>query len=94
MFWDRDPASIHPRVHRPFVIQRILSSGGLASLRWLRSLASDEELRLHIQSREGREIEPRRLRYFELILDLPKREVSGWIRRHRSLPALGQRGGA
>ncbi len=89
LFWDRDFSSIKPRAHRAFVIQRILSSGGLGPLQWLRARASDEELRLHIEGREGREIEPRRLRYFELVLHLPKREVSGWIRRQRSLPAPG-----
>ena len=89
LFWDREPGAIKPRAHRAFVIQRILSSGGLGPLEWLRARASDEELRLHIEYREGREIEPRRLRYFELVFRLPRREVSVWIRRQRSLPLPG-----
>jgi hypothetical protein len=91
LFWDRDLASIGPRRHRAFVIQRILSSGGIGPFLWLKALASTEELRLHIEGREGREIEPRRLRYFELVLGLRRAEVSAWIRRQRRSPTLGQR---
>lgn len=91
LFWDRDPGSIRPNAHRAFVIQRILSAGGLTSFRWVRTMASDEELRRHIEGRQGREIAPRRLRYFELILGLSKRDVSAWIRRQRGMPAPGRR---
>jgi len=93
LFWDRKPASLQPGVHRSFVIQRVLCSGGLGALRWLRSLASDEELRRHLEAREGREVDPRRLRYFELVLGLPRAEVTAWIRRQRRSPAPGRGGG-
>jgi hypothetical protein len=91
LFCDLDPDTIAPRGHRPFVIQRVLSSGGIGPFRWIRSLASDEELRRHIKGREGREIAPRRLRYFELVLGLPRAEVSAWIRRQGRSPAPGRR---
>ena len=91
LFWDRARDSIRPGAHRPFVIQRILSVGGVIPIGWLMSLVSGEELRRHLEAHRGREIAPRRLRYLELVLGLPKAEVSGWIRRQNRSPAPGRR---
>ncbi|MGC8722723.1 MAG: DUF6922 domain-containing protein [Acidobacteriota bacterium] len=93
LFWDRDPVSIRPGMHRAFVIQRILSCGGLGALRWLCSLIPSDELRRHLQVRHGREIDPRRLRYYELILELKRAEVTDWIRRQKRGPLPGRREG-
>ena len=91
LFWDLDPASISPSAHRAFIVQRVLCAGGLGALNWLRSWVSDDELRRHLQTRQGREISPRRLRYFELILGLPNPEVTAWIRGQLAEPVPGRR---
>lgn len=69
------------------VIAEVLAKGDWESITWLRKELTAEELAAWIRQREGRGLSVRQLRYWELVLDLPHREVNRWIERIRSIPA-------
>lgn len=75
--WDAD---------RPTIVLRLLQSGGLDAVRWLRGRMSDEELRAFLIDRDGRGISPRRLRFWGLVLDIPRARVDEWIEVARKNP--------
>jgi len=47
---------------------------------------TDGELRRWFRETRGRALDPPRLRYWEVVLGLPKKEVDGWIRSMRKGP--------
>jgi hypothetical protein len=57
----------------------VVAEGDWETVRWLRRRASDAAIRQWIERRMGRGLSTRRLRFWELILDLPHREVTRWI---------------
>jgi hypothetical protein len=79
LFWEYDFEQLSWPGSAELVIARILTRGGDEALRWLRTTLGDENLRTWILSRRGRGLDPKRLRFWQLILDLPEAEVSSWI---------------
>lgn len=59
---------------------RILASGPWESVQWLRSRVTDEELRHWIEDRRGRGLSPQQLRFWQLILGIPARTVTAWLK--------------
>jgi hypothetical protein len=78
-FWDYDFWRLSWAADRDLVIARILAVGNWESLRWLRRRVTKEELREWLMQRRGAGLSNRHLRFFELILDLPHREVNAWL---------------
>ena len=78
-FWDYDFARLSWRTDRDLIIARILAVGNWQSLRWLRRRVPDAELRAWIMNRRGRGLSNRQLRFWELILELPHRQVNAWL---------------
>lgn len=83
IFWDCDFSSLTWREHSSFIIRRILDSGGREAMKWLRRTAGDAAIRDWFLEKKGRGLEPRKLRFWELILDLPGDQVDEWVRRER-----------
>ena len=79
LFWDHDFEAINWDEHRDFVIRRVLAEGTWEQICWLRDIAGDDEIRRVIVQRRGRELTPRQLRFWQLIVDLPKRRVDEWL---------------
>lgn len=84
--WEYDPAGLSWESHRHTIIGRLLESGGWDAVRWLRAHVSSEELRGFLVRRRGRGVEPRRLRFWGLILEIPREQVDEWIATARSNP--------
>ena len=84
--WEYDPARLSWEENRHTIVTRLLESGGWDAVRWLRTHLSDDELRAFLVRRRGRGLEPRRLRFWGLVLDIPEEEVDGWIAAARSNP--------
>jgi len=80
---DCDPSRVAWDAHRDFLIDRILGEGDWETIRWLRRTAGDGALRDRILASQGRRLEPRQLRLWQLLLDLPEAEVSRWLRDPR-----------
>ncbi|HZZ79123.1 MAG TPA: hypothetical protein VFE62_11420 [Gemmataceae bacterium] len=79
LFWEYDFARLSWRTDRDLIMGRILAEGHWEAIRWLRRKVSAEDLRDWIIACRGRGLDPRRLRFFELIFDLPHRQVNAWL---------------
>ncbi len=78
-FWDYDFARLSWKADRDLIIARILAVGNWESLRWLRRRLPDAELRDWLVRRRGAGLSNRHLRYWELMLGLPRRQVNVWL---------------
>jgi hypothetical protein len=86
LFWDYDTDRLSWELSRHTIVLRLLEKGGLRAVRWLRQHLSDEEIREFIVLRRGRGISPRRLRFWSLLLEIPRRDVDEWIETARRDP--------
>jgi len=84
LFWDTDAAGLTLDKDRDAILGRVLEAGGLDETRWLRGTIGDAAIRAHLLQRSGRAIEPARLRYWQVMLDLPGDEVDRWVEAARS----------
>jgi hypothetical protein len=80
LFWDIEIDELDFSRHEDFIIGRVLSAGGLEDICWLRGLLGNGRIREWILKSEGRSLSKERLRYWELILDLPHDLVTGWLK--------------
>ncbi len=80
LFWDTDVRSLQWDRHREAIIGRVLASGTWADVTWLRKTVGDSDLRDWILRHEGRGLTPQQLRFWEVLLDLPRRDVNRWLR--------------
>lgn len=85
-FWEYDPERLSLDEGRHTVVLRLLQEGGLDAVQWLRQNVPDDELRTLLIRRRGRGISPKRLRFWALLLNLPRSQVDGWIAAERSSP--------
>lgn len=85
-FWDypHDRLSLENDHHT--IVLRLLQVGGLDAIRWFRSSVDEDFLRSLLIRRKGRGIDPKRLRFWGLMLDLPRKEVDAWIAAQRDNP--------
>jgi hypothetical protein len=83
-FWDVDSESVSWPTWRDFIIGRLLRSGDYQAIRWLLSRIGQAELASWLRARRGGGLSPQRLRYWQLVLDLPAEEVDGWVARAKA----------
>jgi hypothetical protein len=74
-FWDVDPAGLTLEGDRYTIVRGLLERGGLDGIVWLRREVGDDEIRSVLISIQGRGLEPRRLRFWQLVLGLPAEQV-------------------
>ena len=84
LFWDCDFGSLSLTAHRKFIVRRILDRGNWDAITWLRRTVGDQVIRDWFLSKGGGGLDPRRLRFWGVILDLPVREVDEWVREARA----------
>jgi hypothetical protein len=65
------------------IIGRVLATGPWETVQWLRSAAGDEVIRDWIERHEGRGLSARQLRYWQLVLDIPRHRVDDWLKSER-----------
>jgi hypothetical protein len=80
LFWDLNPRALRWDRDREQIIGRILASGPWETVKWLRSTAGDEAIRSWIEEHEGRGLSPRQLRFWQVIVEIPRRRVDAWLR--------------
>jgi len=78
-FWEYNFRELSWEEDRDLIVAKILSRGGWESITWLRSQMDARELRDWILHRQGRGLSPRQLRFWELVLKLPHRQVNAWL---------------
>lgn len=81
LFWEYDFKVLSWEEDWELVTGRILSHGGWKASCWLRRKLSDDRLREYILDREGRGLSSRQICYWELILKIPHRLVTGWLKQ-------------
>ena len=80
LFWDYNLETLSWENDRDLIIARVLTSGDWDAVAWLRSRLEDRTLREWMERHHGKGLSPRQLRFWELILGLPHREVNTWLR--------------
>jgi hypothetical protein len=83
LFWDYKPGSVRWPRDRETIARRVLESGPWTAVKWLRRQMGDAALREWIVDQEGRNLTPQQLRFWQLMLKLPKRQVDAWVARER-----------
>lgn len=71
---------------RELIIRRLLTDGSWDAIRWLRRRIGDDGLRKWLISHQGRGLSPRQIRFWSLLLALPKLQADCWVRAARSAP--------
>jgi hypothetical protein len=79
LFWDHLFARLSWEADSDLITSRILTAGDWDAVSWLRRTLGDDGLRTWLERRRGGGLTPRQLRFWELVLKLSHREVSGWI---------------
>ena len=80
LFWDCDFSSLSWRQYSNFIIKRILERGTWDEITWLRRSAGDEAIRDWFLRKQGGGLDPMRLRFWQVILDLPEDLADEWVR--------------
>ena len=83
LFWDYSFDDLRWPTHRDFVIGRVLQSGGMAAIEWLRNAVPDRQLADWIGQRNGRGLDARQLCFWQVALRLPAASVDRWVTRTR-----------
>lgn len=83
LFWDVESEHLRRERDWPFVAERVLVSGGLRELCWLRRRLGDDRIRELLIGSECRGQSPARIRFHELIFDLPKPRADAWVETAR-----------
>jgi hypothetical protein len=79
LFWDVDPQTVSWELHRDWIVGRVLSAGPWSTIVWLRKQLGDPALREWIVRREGRGLDARQLRFWQVILEIPEIIVDRWL---------------
>jgi hypothetical protein len=79
-FWDQRIDRLRWPRDQDFITGRLLADGDWHSLRWLRRRLGDDALRAWLVRRRGAGLSPRQLRFWELILYIPARTVTRWLK--------------
>jgi hypothetical protein len=78
-FWDQDFDRLEwPRDLEP-IARRLLEAGDGPAHRWLRNTVGDDRLRAIFRKSRGRFVDARRLRYWQILLDLRPADVDAWL---------------
>ena len=84
LFWDYPGQALTLGRDREFVVRRVAIEGGLREIRVLRSQLTDGAIR-EVLLRDGvRGMSPQRIRFWQLLLDLPARRADAWVRVARA----------
>jgi hypothetical protein len=79
LFWDCDARTLSWEKHIDFIIFRILNEGSWDAVQWLRSILGDDKLKQWLTKRHGAKLDSRKLRFWELILNIDTDMVNEWL---------------
>lgn len=79
LFWEYDPQTLSLDRDRDLIIGRVLSAAGWDGVRWLLSEFGESALTEWILRSRGKNLSPPRLRFWELVLSLPRSQVDEWL---------------
>jgi len=78
-FWDYPFHLLRMDKDLDLIISRLLSRGDWEAVKWLRARLPEDELKSWLTCRRGAGLSPQKLRFWELVLELPERDVNDWL---------------
>jgi len=84
LFWDYPGRRLSLARDRELVVRRILAEGGLRHVRFVRRRVGDEVIREVLLRSQARGLSPQRIRFWQLLLDVPARLANAWVRSARA----------
>jgi len=85
-FWDYSFGELSWEADRDLITRRLLIEGSWEAVTWLRKHLGDDGLRHWLIAHRGRGLTPRQLSFWSLILNLPHKQIAGWINTSRNSP--------
>jgi hypothetical protein len=86
LFWEYPKKSLSWQQDSDLIIRKVLESGGWDSVKWLIATSGYAWLKSWMLQRRGASLDPKRLRFWQLALNLPKGTVDDWIADNNSNP--------
>ncbi|MBI2843167.1 MAG: hypothetical protein HYX78_07180 [Armatimonadetes bacterium] len=83
MFWDCDIRHLSIKQHKSFIIRRLAGAGKWYAIVWLRKTFGDSTIAEWLRANRGGRLPPERLRFWQLVLDLPDDIVYQWVSEAR-----------
>jgi len=83
-FWEYDVERLRRGVSLDTLLLRLMEAGGWDGITWLRNEMGEEILRDFLTRRGGRGVSPKRLRFWGLVLGLPRELVDPWVEAQRN----------
>ena len=80
LFWDYPGKRLSLTRDRDLVVRRILAEGGLVHVRYIRRHVGDDGIRDVLQRSQARGLSPQRIRFWQLLLDVPRPFANAWVR--------------
>jgi len=91
LLWDHRGRRLRLDRDRDFLVRRVLAEGGWSAIRVLRKRLGDAAIREVLLDSEARGLSPARIRFWQLVLDLPARRANAWVRAARGSSWDGRR---
>lgn len=86
LLWEYDKRSVSWPEDADLIIRKVLHSGTWDDIQWLRRTLGDPQLRNWLLERQGAGLDARRIRFWQLALELPEDRVREWLERNRQNP--------
>jgi hypothetical protein len=80
LFWEYNFAQLTWKADADLIISRVLTAGSWEAIQWLRQGLPNPALKDWIEQRRGAALTARQLRFWELVLGLPRRKVNAWLK--------------
>ena len=86
LFWEYPKKELSWSEDAELIIRKVLESGGWESVKWLLATTGYAWLKSWVIRRRGAGLDPKRLRFWQLALNLPEETVTNWITENGSNP--------
>ena len=70
LFWDCEPGRLELEAHAPYILERMLEYGSLASIRWATDVYGTERIKKFLLNRGWRTLSRKTLTFWTLFLGL------------------------
>ena len=86
LFWEYPKQALSWSLDSDLIIRKVLEVGQWDSVKWLILTAGYQHLRRWVLQRQGAGLDARRLRFWQLALNIPRGTVDAWIANNDSNP--------
>ena len=86
LFWEYPKKSLSWKQDSDLIVRKVLEAGGWDSVKWLIATTGNAWLKSWMLQHRGAGLDPKKLRFWQLALSLPKDKVDAWITDNNSNP--------